>query len=304
MSRTNKLFFAVSRGAVSTEAREFKKYIGVAPVKVLAVNPSKSELEKLYNTTMDNDPQYLGESEVNGKKVPQVRLDFIVKTDVKEASGENLEVLNRVTFFIRNMFRVNRDMSKVQVIDKYGRTAWVTKEQFEKKEIPVYSNGPANLDKDYRGCYWGEEELTNFIRAYLNIPDVMRYVNEKWTLIERPEDAEVRFDHVQNWFKGDFSELKEVISFQPNNKVKVLFGVRTTDDGKQYQAVYTQMFLRNSSTRYGRLEEDLKRRKEAGAYPSTEFEVCDIKEYAPKPTDFSQAPEDDLPMSDPGTPWP
>lgn len=303
MSRTNKLFFAVSRGMVSTEAREFKKYIGVAPVKVLAVNPSKSELEKLYNTTMDNDPQYLGESEVNGKKVPQVRLDFIVKTDVKEASGENPEVLNRVTFFIRNMFRVNRDMSKIQVIDKYGRTAWVTKEQFEKKEIPVYSNGPANLDKDYRGCYWGEEELTNFIRAYLNIPDVMRYVNEKWTLIERPEDAEVRFDHVQNWFKGDFSELKEVISFQPNNKVKVLFGVRTTDDGKQYQAVYTQMFLRNSSTKYGRLEEDLKRRKEAGAYPSTEFEVCDFKEYAPKPTDFSQSPEDDLPMSDPGNPW-
>ena len=45
MSRTNKLFFAVAKGKISSEGGEVKRYIGVAPVFVLAVNPDKKKLQ-------------------------------------------------------------------------------------------------------------------------------------------------------------------------------------------------------------------------------------------------------------------
>lgn len=313
MSRTNKLFMAVARGKQSSEGGDIKRYIGVASVQVLAVNPNKAKLEELYGNNLENDPSYIGEAEVGDdkKKVAQVRIDFIVKIDGnkhKDSQGQPIDAITRVSFFLRRAFRTNNAGDKVQVIDKYGRTAWVTKEQFEKKEIPMYSNGPANLDKDYRACYWGEEQLTNFIRAYLNIPNVMNYVNKKWVLIDNPEDAEVRLDHIEDYFKGKFSELEEIISYQPENKVKVLFGVRTTDDNRQYQAVYTEMFLKNGVTDYSRLDKSVQERKNAGAYPTTEFEVCDLKVYSNTPTDFSGSSADgDMPdfsgAGQPGNPW-
>lgn len=297
MSRTNKLFMAVAKGR-STDVTEIKRYIGVAPVFINAVNPSKKELESLYNTTIDNEPKYLGEIEVNEKKIPNVRIDFIVTTDEKAV---NVGLRSRVSFFIRNEYRYNRDKTKVQVIDKYGRTAWVTIEQAKNHEIPIYSNGPANLDKDYRPIYYGEEQLTEFIKAYLGIPPVMKYVNDTWVITEHPEECEVRLDKIADYFKNDFSELKEIITYQPNNKVRVLFGVRTTDDNKMYQSVFTELFLKNSNTDYTKLAKVVKERKEAGAYATTEFEVCDLKEYVVKPTELpaSTPVDDDLPMSNP-----
>ena len=56
MNKTNKLFMAFATGKESTEGNVVKRYIGVAPVFVLAVNPSKAELEKLYDTELENAP--------------------------------------------------------------------------------------------------------------------------------------------------------------------------------------------------------------------------------------------------------
>ena len=72
-----------------------------------------------------------------------------------------------------------------------------------------------------------------------------------------------------------------------------MFGVRTTDDNKQYQAVYTQKFLKNNITDYSKLEEELQERKSAGAYPTTEFSTCDLKEYTVESTDFNKAEDTD-----------
>ena len=281
---------AFSAGKESTEGGVVKRYIGVAPVKVLAVNPTKAELEAIYNTTLDKDIEYTGTQDVEGNKVPYARIDFIVATDAEKANG--IEMITKVSYFIRKEYRFNRDKSKVQVIDKYGRTAWVTKEEANAHEIPVYKNGPANLDKDYRPSYVGEEDFTNFIKTYLNIPNVQRYIDGKWVLVDNPSECEARMDNIDKLFAGDFKELKEIMSYQPNNKVKVLFGVRTTDDGKQYQAAYTQMVLRNGVTDFSKLDADLQERKAAGAYSTTEFEVVPIHEY-----NVDATPVEDLPES-------
>ena len=47
------VFFAFGKAVESKESTPVKRYVGIAPVKVLAVNPTKAELEKLYNTTLD-----------------------------------------------------------------------------------------------------------------------------------------------------------------------------------------------------------------------------------------------------------
>ena len=290
MTNKNVLMMAFAKGNVSTEGNEVKRYIGVAPVFVLGVNPNKKELEAIYNTSLDNDPEYINEVESDGHQVKNVRIDFITKSDPDKCNG--IEFTSKVSLFLKEEYRYNKDKTKVQVIDKYGRTAWVTIEQAKAHEIPVYKNGPANLDKDYRPCYVGEEDLTNFLKAYLNIPNVMKYVNSTWVMVDKPEDCEARLEHIQDYFKGNFKELKDAIALQPGNKVKVLFGVKTNTENKQYQAVYTPMFLKNSVTDYSRLDKDLQERKNGGAYPNTEFVVGDLKEYKVEATDLSSAPDD------------
>lgn len=302
MKEHNVVLMAFASGKESSEETSVKRYIGVAPVFVLAVNPNKEQLEKLYNTQLEKDPQYLGEVDIEGRKVPNLRIDFIVKTDPEKCNG--IDFTTKVTFFLRKEFRFNRDKSKVQIIDKYGRTAWATKEQVAAKEIPVYKNNiPANIDKDYRPAYHGEEELTNFLKAYLNIPNVMKYVNNKWVMVDNPQDCEARLEDIEKYFKGDFKELNTIISLLPKNKVKVLFGVKTSDDNKQYQATYTQMFLKNNVTDYSRLDKDMQDRKAAGAYPTTEFSVEPLHEYTVTPTDFNTPENDPFGTSDQSTPW-
>jgi hypothetical protein len=284
---TAKVFMAFAKGSESTDGTIVKRYTGVAPCYVVGVNPSKSELETIYGTTIENVPEYRSSVDVDGKKIETVRIDFIVKTD--PTNSNEIDMTSKVALFLRKEYRFNRDKSKVQVIDKYGRTAWVTIEQAKAHEVPVYANGPANLDSDYRPCFVGEEELTNFIKAYLNIPNVMKYVDGKWVMVDNPEDCVARLDCIEKYFAGDYAELKEVINLQPNNKVKILFGVKTNDDGKQYQAVFTQMFLKNGVRDYSKLSKELEDRKAAGAYPTTEFFIGALKEYTTEATNFTSS---------------
>ena len=199
MSRTNKLFMAFSKGNKSSEeGAQFKRYIGVASVKLLGVNPTKSQLEDFYKTTIDNEPNYLGEIDNGGNKIKTVRIDFIVKVaegKYKDSEGNDIDLINRVTFFIRNEYRFNRDKTKVQVIDKYGRTAWPTIEEAKNHIVPTVGGGnQARIDAGYRPAFVGEEELTEFLKAYLNIPSVEKWSNRqivislglKIKLIRRP----------------------------------------------------------------------------------------------------------------------
>lgn len=301
---------AFGKGQVSTEGAEIKRYIGVASVFVLAVNPTKAELEKLYNRDIENAPEYVGEVEVNGNKVPQVKLDFIVKADpdkYKDNEGKPLNFINKVSLYLRKEFRYNKDQTKVQVIDKYGNTAWVSVEDAKNHVIPVYSNGPANIDKSYRPAYIGEEELIKFLIAYLNIPSPLKYVDGRfvWQDTDKLSDSEAALEHIEDYFKGDFSELSTILSYQPNNKVKVLFGVRTTDEGRQYQTVYTRMFLKNGINDYSRIATDVKNTQEAGALASSEFDCTELHEYVAESTNFNAVQStQDLPFApSSSTPW-
>lgn len=295
-----KLFMAFAAGSETVEA-DFKRYIGVGIVSVVAVNPTKAELEAIYGRSLDKDIEYVSEQEnKEGVKVKSARIDFIIKTD---AVKNPIDLTTKLTFFIRNEFNYNKDRTKVQVIDKFGRTAWVTMEQAKTQEIPMYSNGPANLDKDYRPCMVGEEPLTSFIKTYLNIAAPVVWVDGAYVPKTDTSGCEARLEKVGEFIKGNFAELKSIIKLQPKNKVKVLFGVKTTDDNKQYQTAYTQMVLRPNTADYKRLKADVESRQAAGALANVDFSFCELMEYSTEATDFAAKEDDpanDLPF---GNPW-
>ena len=296
---------AIAKGKESTEATGYKRYIGVGAAFVKAVNPNKKEMEALYGREQENEPEYVGTVERDGKDIPNARISFITNPD-PEKYGEGILIPH--TYFLRREYRYNSDKTKVQVIDKYGRTAWVTIEQAKNHEIPMYSNGPANLDKDYRPAYVGEEELTQFLINYLNIPNVMKYdrANNKWYLVDNPQDSECRLDEIEKYFKGDFTELRSAIALQPTNKVKILYGVRTSDDNKQYQTTYTRMTLKNSVTDYSKLDADvmeMKSRSTSTSVAQTEYRVDNFQEYKVEATHITESTaateSSDLPFDDP-----
>jgi hypothetical protein len=307
---------AVSRGQKSTEGVARRLYEGVASCFIPAVNPSKAELEQIFERTLDEEPEYLGSVEVNGNPVTQVRIDFIVHPDPEkylDSQNQPIDTYIHMAIFLRRIYKFGSKTNKYQIIDKYGRTAWATKEEIEKRQIPVYQTKDggtmqANISPDYIIAYEGLEELTKLIRAYLNIPTVEKWEKGKVVgIIDNPSDAEVLPDHIEDYFKGDFSELKEIFGYQPNNKVKICFGVRTTEDNKQYQAAYTRMFLKNNISDYSKLDAEIANAKANGGLQTTEFSCTEFHEYQVVPSTFNPAgaPMQGAPENFAGgqTPW-
>lgn len=283
-------FLTVGKTAVSTEAGEsFKRYIGLASSYVLAVNPDAKQLQQIYGREMPV-PEYTGERD----GVKFARIDFILKTDPEANNG--IEIINRATFFIRNESAINRDGTRQQVIDIYGNSTYGNIEDVKEKKPILTANGnPAKIGTVYRPAYAGEADLVAFLKAYLVVPDVFTYPNGKWELGPNADDGRFQLDSIKDYFNGNFKELKDAIAMQPNNKVKMLYGVRTTDDNKQYQDVCTRgdMILPNYSNAVDRLEKRLADAKANGSWPNTEYKVCVLQEYVVEPSNLDSAVDND-----------
>ena len=252
---------AMKANASSQGAGEIKRFIGVGSFRVLGVNPSKAQLEEFYGREVQNEPEYIKEKEdTEGKKYKQLRVCYMIQADLKYEDDKPIKenkalkepFKTTVNFFVDSRYNYNRDKTKVQVIDKYGRTAWVTIEQAKNHQIPVYSNGPARLDTDYKPAYRGEAELLEFITNWLNITPIDTYNKNtgEWMTNSHPEDCEAGLYKIANYFKGDISELKEHCEMMPYNRVKLCVGVRTDNEGKQYQTVFARKSVKNGSKSY------------------------------------------------------
>lgn len=289
---------AISKGNVSKEAQEFKRYIGVCPVFVKAVNPTKEEHEKLFNTTLEEAPVYVQDKEdADGKAYKNVRISVVLQPDV-EKIGFDMPLIT-MPLFITNQKQHGANSGKYQIVDKYGRFAWATEEEITNKKIPTYSNGKkADISSDYRIACVGEEDLTNFIKTFLCIPNISKWdFNEKSMVPNtdvKPEECECRLEtsSLEKLFKGDFSEIREILGFQPTNKVKVCLGVRTdANSGKMYQSVYTKKFLSNAATNYGNLDkllqQDINYAMEHNKVLSTQYSALPVHEYEVTATNFT-----------------
>lgn len=301
MKKSNHIFMAFATGSESTEAVEFKKYIGLGGAFIKAVNPTKAELEKLYGRDMQNEPEYLSEKD----GVKSIRITFVCQFDPQTNNG--IDEFVNVSFFLKNEQRKGSQSGKIQIIDKYGRTAWADPDVVAAKGIPQYSNGPAKIDANYRPAYVGEEELISFLKTYLGIENIDIYKDNTWVTNPKPENCEAALEQIAQYFSGNVQELKSIIGLQPNNKIKILVGVRTTEDGRSYPDVFTRAFLKNNSNATKYLKNEVEQVQGNGGYANSEFlvngEIVPLQEYVVTPTNFKQ---EDAPFEAPSnaqTPW-
>lgn len=226
-------------GAVAPATR----YIGVASVQVVAINPNNAKLRSFGWEIPEDaaEPEYSSEApNAAGKTIRIQRVRLLVQ--IQDFADKPVVPLD---FFCTAEPRMNMDNTKCQIIDDYGRTAWATKEEFKTGSIPVNKDGnKMRICTPYRPCHRGEEGLIKFLVAYFSNPiDVWDNRKSAWT--ENLEASKVTFDNWTALCNGDLKELAAAIALQPNNRVKVVFGIRHTEDNRSYQTFMQNVFILN-----------------------------------------------------------
>lgn len=265
----------------------FKKFIGAAEVKILAINPTKEERNKLLGIDNEKEPVYLGETERAGKKIPYVNITFYVQPCV---NMENVPI-STLSFFISREGRINRDNTKYQVIDKYGYSGWATKEQITNKEQLLSSAGkPLMITNEYRAAYNGEIQLIEFIKNWVDIAPLFNFNQEtrEWFIPEEANKSEYECSlDMDKLFRANFSELKDVLKAVSHHLVKVAYGVRTVED-KEYQYVHNAKTASARARNYDTITKDIIETKERGGMSNITIDTKPFREYVVVATDFDQ----------------
>lgn len=262
-----------------------KLYTGMVPLKIIAVNPSKKELEELFGREFDKEPEYVSKDESGATKV---RLDFIVKTVKSEKDGCLFEHLTRLPIFIENRYTSSNDGSKHQVINAYGETSWATKENISSKKMP--ENMSFYNTNGMRAAYVGEERLLLLLKKFLSIPNRQYFNKSTNTFVDIKDVSKAEIDlNMDKLFKGDVKEISDAIKAFKDNMIKVPVGIKSTDDNKQYLAFYPDGVSSFNTTIYTGVLKKIKDDKSRNRLSSIDFGPEDLKfrEYSNEPTNIS-----------------
>lgn len=201
------------------EHKDFdKKSVGLVECKVIAINPTTEEYKEQLNIELKEESkatEYLGESKEDHNTT--LRVDVWL---------EALKTAERfkVTFFLENKERENKDLTKKQYINAVGSCAWAD----DPNNLPEWF-----VKRDYRVAFTGEEDLYNFLRTWLGELD---YRDVKTTL-------EIEWKKLM---KGNIQELRELVDCEWCSNIIALATVITKEkDGetKEYQGIYNKGFL-------------------------------------------------------------
>lgn len=282
------LLMAIAAGNETSEntGSPVKLFTGIAPLMVLAVNPTKKELEAIYGRELEKEPEYLSADE-NGVK--KLRIDFIVKTVINEKLGCNEEIITKVPFFLEDKPAITSGGDKVYMLNLYGESACIPLENAKAGTTP--DNMSWYCTTKMRPAFKGEIELVDFLKAYLGIPN--RAFKDK--VIPDITQAEIQLDNIKKYFvNGDISEIKTPVKFRmETNKVLLAGGVRSTDDNKQYQAWYLKKPLKYAVSDFQYIKRDIADRQ---TQLNVDFGPADLKFriFSNEPTVFTPPlPNDD-----------
>lgn len=285
-----------SKSPSTGEYVDIRKYIGVASINVLAVNPNNAKLRSYGWTIADDaqEPVYVTTAS-DGKKSARVRiLGQIQDFDEKPVIA--------LDFWIRPEVFITKDGNKAKIIDSFGRTAYGTKAEIKAKQIPQYTNSLANISPDYKLCHTGEEELVAFIMKYDNITPYQIFDRKSGKLIPNKNPGHLTIDNWEKLCNGDATEIKEYLGMQPNNRVKVILGVRTTDDNKTYQTFLSTTFIGNGAIPDRTTGEYTSARKAIDKYYENRqdspysFSAFPVKEWKETATEVKEtSAEEDMP---------
>ena len=205
------------RQSVQFEEKEFAKKIGLFEARVIAVNPTTEEYADVLGRQLKEDSkatEYLGTSKDGNARL---RIDFWLE-EVKTQEKFKL------TFFIENKEKENKDQTKKQYINNIGRCTWAD----SPNNLPTWFK-----ERENRVAFVGEEDLFNFLRSWLSN---INFSSEKSIL-------QLEFNKL---IKGNVKELKDEINGEWATNIVALATVtskETPDGTKEYQAIYSKAFL-------------------------------------------------------------
>jgi len=212
-------------GKKNTGNGEQTKSVGLFLGRVVAINPTTEQYKEKLGIDLKEDSkatEYLGERDGN----TTLRVDFWIQL---ENTGEEV-VFKKISYFLEDKVRVNKDGNKTQYINGVGMCTWsATGDNFP----DWFKHG------DIREAKVGEEDFYAFIRTWLGGIDF----RDKDSILEL------------NWkqlMKGNVKELKDLI----DTEHAVRFGamaiviskeVTNSESGetetKEFQGVYNKMVI-------------------------------------------------------------
>jgi len=224
-------------GGVKREKKEFSdvvKRVGLLEARVVAINPNEEEFLSVLGKTLKEDSkatEYLGKSK-DGNTF--LRIDVWLQ-DVKDVCEEDKEVGKyKVTFFLENKERENKDFTKKQYINDVGTCTWAVDED----SLPSwFAKGESRV------AFIGEEDLYNFMRTWLGEID---FKNEEATLL-------------MDWkklMKGNVKELKDQIDGEWCSRFAALATIIVKEkegETKEYQGIFNKAFIPEYSLKHFRL---------------------------------------------------
>ena len=254
----------VKRESTNTESK-FNKKVGLFEANVIAINPTNEEYKDVLGIELGEDSKatnYLGETRDG---------NTYLRVDVWLQEVKNQENF-KVSFFLEDREKENRDGTKKQYLNSVGMTSWADDEN------NLFDWFKEN--REYRVAFIGEEDLYDFLRTWLGQLD---YRSAETTL-------------TLDWTKlmrGNVKDLKDQVDGEWCNSIVALATVVTKErDGEtvEYQGVYNKAFLSGYTMRQFRLVDytdpkivnQLKARKPRELRPHERFVVKVTGEYGCK----------------------
>ena len=247
----------------STLSTDFGKKVGLFEAKVIAINPTIEQFKDVLGMEIKEDSkaaEYLNERDGN----TVLRIDFWLE-EVKNQDKF------KVSFFLENKERENKDGTKQQYINEIGTCSWAD----DPSNLPEWFIG-----RDSRQAYVGEEDLYNFVRGWLSELDY------------RHADTTLQLDW-KKLMKGNVKDLKDQIGGEWCGNVGALAIVIVKEkdgESKEYQGVYNKAFFPAYSLKNFRLIDysnkdvlkQLTNKKSKDLKPHERFVVNVIGEYGCK----------------------
>lgn len=205
-----------------------EKMVGVFEGEVICVNPTVEEYKEVLGIELQPDSkmaEYIGETKNNNN---YLRVDVWLHEAKTEQNF-------KVSFFLEDKERSNKEGTKFQYINTSGICSWASSEA----SLPDWFK-----KREYRIAKAGEEELYGFLRNWLSKLD---YKDDSTEL-------ELTWSKLM---KGNIKEIREQINGEYCKKVTACatVSVDTSDPDKvkHYQGVYNRAFLPEGSLKYFRL---------------------------------------------------
>ena len=246
-----------------------KKYIGVGNFKVVGINCTLDELEKL-GFNYQKEPQY--KVEISGKQFSKVV--FYVR-------NEKLDIQNKVEFLISNEEVVFATGNKKFVNDLAQSSV---AESLEAALTRTNDKGVAFFKNiNARAAKTGEVEVLEFLVAWFNIKNFVSKKEHDAGI--KPDTVVINFTALVN---GDVSELRKYHAVAKDNEVKLLL-----HEDKGYINVYNRYFDR-ATANLNNFAKHITAQENAGYPPKGNYIVAELTEYetsvsSPKP-DVDKAP--------------